>query len=780
MNARTIWRMGMALVLLMSLFATASLAQGVAPKGIIPTPPESNELQVSLWVDRGAYAVGDSITIRYSVNKTAYVYIWDIQPDGVATRLLPGILGSSNYVTAGTHTLSGGTIAPPLGTEYLQILATTSPLDPFAYFTPNPESFQAQIEVQILGIIPITDRSWNVTSFEIVSGATPSYGTLDVRSVPAGAAVFLDGRYVGYTPRTLFVSQGAHQLTISKSGYWSWAGTFFIIGNPTRTVNAILVSRNSAGNQAPTIAFIFSPSNPGVGVWVQFDASASFDSDGTISSYAWTFGDGTTGTGATIWHRFTTAGTYNVQLKATDNDGASANTTQQVHVGPSNLQPLAAFTTDSTTIVPGAWVQFNAATSSDPDGSISSYAWSFGDGTSGTGVSGWHRFTTAGTYLVTLTVTDNEGAQDAVSQSIIVGAPNVPPVAVFGYTPSTPAVSEWLRFDASSSYDADGTIVSYRWTFDGSSPDTGNVVYRQFTTAGFHTVTLMVTDNRGLTNSVSRQIQVGSSQQQLPVPLFTYTPPVPSVGTTVSLNATASYDPDGSIVSYQWDLNGDGVNDSSGAVGQVRYLNAGLAVVRLTVIDNSGLSSSISKTIVVSPSGSSSSGVPYAGTAPGIFVWGTDSWHVTVNVGNGWPAPRGYRIELRTDGSFASVNQAAGGVAPLGIVPAPSSSGKTLIFEGSLQTGSVDYTFTLLGSDSLWLSLKLDTDGNGTLDESSSFVYLRDSLVHPTANPFVVGLPSGYGGALVPSLDFRIGSAVKYTETSRFVFWTTTISSLEQ
>jgi hypothetical protein len=118
-------------------------------------------------------------------------------------------------------------------------------------------------------------------------------------------------------------------------------------------------------------------------------------------------------------------------------------------------------------------------------------------------------------------------------------------------------------------------------------------------------------------------------------------------------------------------------------------------------------------------------------------------------------------------------------VAPLGIVPTPSSTGKTLIFEGSLQAGSVDYTFTAPGSGSLWLSLKLDTNGNGALDEFSSFVYLRNSLVHPPTNPFVIGVPSGYSGALVPSLDFRLGSAVSYTETSRFVFWTTTISLLE-
>jgi hypothetical protein len=370
----------------MSLFAAAGLAQGVAPKGIIPTPPESSELQVSLWVDYGAYAVGDPITIHYNVNKAAYVYIWDIQPDGVATRLLPGSLGASNHVAAGAHTLSGGVIAPPLGTEYLQIMATTSPLDPFSYFTPNPESFQAQIEAQILGIIPVTDRSWNVTSFQIVTGATPAYGTLDLRSVPTGAAIYLDGQYIGYTPRTLFVSQGAHRVTISKSGYWTWMGSFFIIGSPTRTVNATLVAMGTTGNQAPTTAFIFSPSNPGVGLWVQFDASASSDSDGTISSYSWSFGDGATGTGRSIWHRFMSSGTYTVQLTATDNDGKSASATEQVHVGPTNLQPMAAFTTDSTTIAPNEWIGFNAATSQDPDGSIASYAWSFGDGTAGTGI----------------------------------------------------------------------------------------------------------------------------------------------------------------------------------------------------------------------------------------------------------------------------------------------------------------------------------------------------------------------------------------------------------
>jgi hypothetical protein len=168
------------------------------------------------------------------------------------------------------------------------------------------------------------------------------------------------------------------------------------------------------------------------------------------------------------------------------------------------------------------------------------------------------------------------------------------------------------------------------------------------------------------------------------------------------------------------------------------------------------------------------------GGTPGIFVWGTDTWHITVNAGAYWTSAHSYRLELRTDASFVGVNRStSGGVVPLGVVPTPTGSGKTLIFEGSLQTGSIDYTFTVPDSKSIWMSLKLDIDGDGDLDESTSFVYLRTSMVHPPNVPFVVGLPSGGSGPLVPSMNFRLGSALVYTETTRFVMWTTNIATLE-
>jgi len=155
---------------------------------------------------------------------------------------------------------------------------------------------------------------------------------------------------------------------------------------------------------------------------------------------------------------------------------------------------------------------------------------------------------------------------------------------------------------------------------------------------------------------------------------------------------------------------------------------------------------------------------------------------VTVNAGSGWTAPRNYRLELRTDGTFQNVQRSAdtgSGVAPLGIVPTPSDAGKTLVFEGSIQNGNIDHVFTVSSASSIWMSLKYDINGDGNLDESTGFVYLRHSMVRPPTVPFVVGLPSGSPGPLVPSMNFRVGSALTYTSVARFVIWTTTINDLE-
>ncbi|MDD5219154.1 MAG: PKD domain-containing protein [Candidatus Bipolaricaulis sp.] len=771
-------RVGATLILLIALVGAVGWAQGVAPKGIIPTPPESTELEVRVWVDRGAYAVGEPITIHYSVNKAAYIYVWDITPDGQANQIFPNTFpgGSNNYVAAGEHTIPGDwRVVPPLGTEYLQILATTSPVDPFAYFSPDPESFQAQIEVQILGVLPVSERSWNFTSFEIVSGTVPSYGILNVTSVPAGATIVLDGQYAGYTPRTLYVSQGFHEMDISKAGHRSWHGAIFVIGGRTRDINATLAAIVPP-NQSPVPAFVFVPSSPNVNEWVQFDASASFDPDGTIASFAWAFGDGLTGTGPTVWHRYAAGGAYTVTLTVTDNLGAASPVSELLQVGPTNQQPVALFTADPAVTSVGGWVQFDATASYDVDGTIVTYAWTFGDGTTDSGATVWHRFNVPGALAVTLTVTDDKGAQDVETHSVQVGSLNNPPTAAFAYAPPMPLVMEWVQFDASASSDSDGTVASYQWAFgDGSTSSTGPVVYHQFATTGSFSVTLTVVDDDGATNAQTKLVQVGVPAQA-PVAAFVYSPASPAPGQPITLDASSSYDPDGTIATYEWDLDGDGTTDQTGRVIQLAYLTAGTVPVRLTVTDGTGLQNSTTQMITVA-STPAPSGTPVMGTTPGFFIWGTDTWHVTVNAGSGWSAARAYRIELRTDGVFSTVNQTATtGVAPMGLVPTPTTGNKTLIFEGTLKTGNVDYTFTVPGATSLWFSLKLDADGNGTLDSTPSFIYLRAAKVRPVVTPFVVGLPSGYTGDLVPSIDFRIGMAIPTYPGG--ILYTTSISQL--
>ncbi len=138
-----------------------------------------------------------------------------------------------------------------------------------------------------------------------------------------------------------------------------------------------------------------------------FDGSSSTDDDGTIASYAWDFGDNTTGTGVAPQHPYATAGTYPVALTVTDNRGGTGAVTGSVTVTdpPANVPPQASFTAATVAYHTAAFT----STSTDEDGTIASYAWDFGDTTTGSGPAPQHTYATAGTYTVALTVTDDRG-----------------------------------------------------------------------------------------------------------------------------------------------------------------------------------------------------------------------------------------------------------------------------------------------------------------------------------------------------------------------------------
>jgi subtilisin family serine protease/PKD repeat protein len=184
-----------------------------------------------------------------------------------------------------------------------------------------------------------------------------------------------------------------------------------------------------APNQAPTVS-ITSPASGATynaPAAVTISATAS-DADGTVSQVQFYSNNQLIGTDTTSPYSITwnnvAAGTYSVQAVVTDNGGISVGSSVvSIRVN----QPPMANAGGPYSGTTGQLIQFNGSASSDPDGSIASYRWNFGDGTTGTGNAPTHAYSTANTYTVTLTVTDNSGATSSASATVKVTVP--PPAA---------------------------------------------------------------------------------------------------------------------------------------------------------------------------------------------------------------------------------------------------------------------------------------------------------------------------------------------------------------
>jgi PKD repeat protein len=233
----------------------------------------------------------------------------------------------------------------------------------------------------------------------------------------AGMVLYADGKIIGQnaagTAGTSYVGYwriGGDNLTFWKNEPTSdfFAGSIDEVATYPTALSLARVQqhfvdsgRTLPGNIAPTASYTSSISHLALSV----NGSASSDADGTIISYSWDFGDGSTGTGVTATHTYAAAGSYPVTLTVGDDGGATGTSTTTV-VATAIQPPTASFTSTVT----GPSVAFDASGSFDPDGTITSYAWTFGDGTTGTGVNPTHVYATAGTYNVTLTVTDDDSA----------------------------------------------------------------------------------------------------------------------------------------------------------------------------------------------------------------------------------------------------------------------------------------------------------------------------------------------------------------------------------
>jgi PKD repeat protein len=320
----------------------------------------------------------------------------------------------------------------------------------------------------------------------------------------------------------------------------------------------------SEDNHPPT-AILSGPTSGLVGETLSFDGSGSSDSDGSIVSYAWDLGDGTTSGGVDVAHSYSAAGSYQVTLTVTDDGGLSDSATQTVQVEEPNLPPTATLSGPTSGLV-GETLGFH------------------GSGSSGA----------AGSYQVTLTVTDDSGLSDSATQTVQVEEPNLPPTAVIG-GPMSGLEGETLSFNGSGSSDSDGRIVSYAWDLGDGSTGSGVDVNHSYSAAGSYQVTLTVTDDGGLDDSATQAVQV--EEPNLPPTAVISGPTGGLVGETLSFSGAGSTDDDGLIVSYAWDFS-DGTT-SSGITVTHSYSATGSYQVTLSVTDDSGLSDGTMQTVQV-------------------------------------------------------------------------------------------------------------------------------------------------------------------------------------
>lgn len=347
------------------------------------------------------------------------------------------------------------------------------------------------------------------------------------------------------------------------------------------------------------------------------------DADGTIVGYLWTQVSGpasniVSAAQATTVINGLGVGVRVYNLRVTDNSGATANDQMTITVNAAPVPPTVSAGANQTITLPTSSVTLTA-TASDPDGTISSYAWTKISGPSGgtitsassasTTVTG---YTNAGTYVYQVLVTDNSGLTASSTTQIIVNAappPNQPPIVNAGPDKSITLPTNSTSL-AGSATDPGGSVVSYLWTKVSGGAATIVTPAQSTTTInglvqGTYIFQLAATDNLGAVGTDQVTVIVNAAPNLPPVVNAgaDQTITLPTTTTTLAGNAT---DPDGTIVSHVWNLlsgpaSATITTPASYTSGVTGLTVAGSYYLKLSANDNLGLTSTDTMIILVNP-----------------------------------------------------------------------------------------------------------------------------------------------------------------------------------
>jgi PKD repeat protein len=350
-------------------------------------------------------------------------------------------------------------------------------------------------------------------------------------------------------------------------------------------------------NREPTASFNHTPLEPTVFQTIQFRDNST-DPDGNVTAWAWDFGDGTTSTQENPTHRYFERGRYTVTLTTTDNDGGTNASTRVITTR--NVEPTASFRAPSTANV-GDGIRF-VDESTDPEGGPLTYLWDFGDGSISSARNPIHEYDSPEAVLVTLLITDDEGATHTATMNIVI-FPAIRPIANFSYEPKGGTINDTVTF-FDESRDEDGSILSWEWDFgDGETSRRKDPTHR-FEDKGIHRVTLTVEDDDGNKDTVTNSVTIAN----LP-PIAEFTASVASAQIDDEIRfIDASTDPEAHQLGYSWDF-GDG-SSSDDPNPSHHYDEAGSYTVVLTITDDEGKTDTSSASVRIEGVPAGGGGIP--------------------------------------------------------------------------------------------------------------------------------------------------------------------------
>jgi len=338
---------------------------------------------------------------------------------------------------------------------------------------------------------------------------------------------------------------------------------------------------------------------------ITFDARQSSDNDSTPLTYYWDFGGGTVSSNAIKKTFYSSPGRHIITLTVWDDMNESSSLSREIIIGNRPPEPEFSITYQgvdyseaeipTTSFLSHIPLILNLSGSSDPDGSIGNISIDFGDGImfigqfselSNDSIS--HTYLHSGTYVLSIRLEDHH--QGETERNLTIQISNEPPQAEIIFLPNNVSSHQMIFFISRSS--DNGQITSSRWQIEGISHSVSQISYT-FTTYGYHSVILTVTDDEGLTGSQEKRIYV----QDLP-PDITAEDVIAIQGKPIRIEWNAS-DRDGGISHYLVTLPGGDQKNISTPYIDLTFQITGPQNITVTVVDDYGLSNSTTISVIV-------------------------------------------------------------------------------------------------------------------------------------------------------------------------------------